>query len=113
MNLTEDEMRRAMGLVSSTHRTPEKVLRNPVVSSPTIPEIAKEKPNLKEESRVKYQAPYIYLRYSVREKWGGPVFSFEHKAKTIFMTEAKLEAERLIKEKGLVVWALVECEQFS
>lgn len=93
MQLTEDEMRRALGLEP----------------------VAKTKANVRNEEVVKEKRiyPHILVTYSVRSAEGGPTRKFEFKSRSISMDMAKLEAEKEIKRQGLVVWALLDIEQFS
>lgn len=88
MQLTEDEMRQALGLA------PE----------------AKPKSEAVREKRI---YPHILVTYSVRSADGGPTRKFEFKSRSISMDMAKLEAEKEIKRQGLVVWALLDIQQFS
>lgn len=89
MQLTEDEMRRALGLESA-------------------PKTVKE--DIKKEKRV---FPHTLVTYSVRKAAGGPTFRYEFKSRSISLDIAKLEAEKEIKKQGLVVWALLDIEQIS
>jgi hypothetical protein len=89
MQLTEIEMRRALGLE---------------------PDDKAVKDEIKKEKRV---FPHTLITYSVRRADGGPTFKFEHKSRSISVDIAKLEAEKEIKRKGLVVWALLDVEQIS
>lgn len=90
MQLTEEEMREALGL-------------NPGVASPVKEDVSKEK-------RV---FPHILVTYSVRKAEGGPAFKYQYKSRSISMDVAKIEAEKEIKGKGLVVWALLDIEDVS
>jgi hypothetical protein len=89
MQLTEDEMRRALGLE---------------------PDVKPVKEEAKKEKRV---FPHTLITYSVRKADGGPTFKFEHKSRSISVDIAKLDAEKEIKRQGLVVWALLDVEQIS
>jgi hypothetical protein len=89
MQLTENEMRRALGLEPD--------------DKPVKEEIRKEK-------RV---FPHTLITYSVRKAGGGPTLKFEHKSRSISIDIAKLEAEKEIKRQGLVVWALLDVQQIS
>jgi hypothetical protein len=87
MQLTENEMRRALGLE---------------------PDDKPVKEEIKKEKRV---FPHTLITYSVRKAGGGPTLKFEHKSRSISIDIAKLEAE--IKRQGLVVWALLDVQQIS
>ncbi|MEK1942508.1 MAG: hypothetical protein AAAB16_19235 [Pseudomonas sp.] len=89
MQLTENEMRRALGLELGVE---------PV------------KDDVKREKRV---FPHTLVTYSVRKAEGGPTFKFEYKSRSISVDIAKLDAEKEIKSKGLVVWALLDVQQIS
>ncbi len=89
MQLTENEMRRALGL-------------EPVVT-PVKEDVKKKRVEL----------PHTLITYSVRKASGGPAFKYQHKSRSISTDIAKLEAEQEIKRQGLVVWALLDVEQFS
>lgn len=89
MHLTEDEMRRALGLE---------------------PDVKLVKGEIKKEKRV---FPHTLITYSVRKADGGPTRKFEYKSRSISVDIAKLEAEKEIKRQGLVVWALLDVEQIS
>ena len=119
ISLLEEEMRRALGVASSTSRDPSKVLRNPVVSGPTAPSSVEEaistKPQTKEaEAKAKeYVKPHIYLCYSVREQWGGPTFKFDFKSDSMSVDIAKMEAEKAIRDKNLQVWFCLDVQRFN
>ncbi len=89
MQLTENEMRRALGLE---------------------PDDKPVKDEIKKEKRV---FPHTLVTYSVRKADGGPTFKFEHKSRSISIDIAKLDAEKEIKQQGLVVWALLDVQQIS
>lgn len=89
MQLTENEMRRALGLEPD------------------------DKPIKEEIQRERRVFPHTLVTYSVRRSDGGPTFKFEHKSRSISVDIAKLEAEKEIKSQGLVVWALLDVEQIS
>ena len=88
MQLTEDEMRQALGLAPQA--TPKS-----------------------EAVREKRIYPHILVTYSVRRADGGPTQKFEFRSRSISQDMAKLEAEKEIKRRGLVVWALLDIQQFS
>lgn len=98
LGISEEEMRRALGLAPAEARDPTKVVR----------EVRKKKADKPEK-----QKSYVYLRYSVRKKTGGAPFSYEFKSSSISAFEAKIEAEKEIRKKGLEVWALLDCEQVN
>lgn len=89
MQLTEDEMRRALGLAHDG------------------------RPVEKEEKKLKHVFPYTLITYSVRKTDGGPTQKFEYKSRSVSIDIAKLEAEKEIRRQGLVVWALLDVEQVS
>ena len=89
MQLTESEMRRALGLE---------------------PDDKPIKEEIKKEKRV---FPHTLITYSVRKASGGPTTKFEFKSRSISVDIAKLEAEKEIKRQDLVVWALLDVEQIS
>jgi hypothetical protein len=90
MQLTEEEMRHALGL-------------NREVASPVKEDVIKGK-------RV---FPHILVTYSVRKAEGGPAFKYEFKSRSISMDVAKIEAEKEIKRQGLLVWALLDIQDVS
>lgn len=89
MQLTESEMRKALGLESSDERI--------------------------EDGRMKEKRvfPHTLVTYSVRKAEGGPAFKFEFKSRSISIDIAKLEAEQEVRRQGLLVWALLDVQQIS
>ena len=83
--ITEAEMREALGL------------------APTKPAA---------ENR-KHPSSYILVELSVRKLSGGPAFRFEYKSRSLSTLEAKLEAEKAVRKKGLEVWAVLDVRQVS
>lgn len=83
--ITEEEMREALGL------------------APSKP--APEKP--------KHQSTFILVELSVRKPSGGPAFRYEHKSRSLSTLEARLEAEKAVRKKGLEVWAVLDVRQVS
>ncbi|GAB3382941.1 hypothetical protein [Azotobacter armeniacus] len=83
--ITEAEMREALGLAPAKP-TPEKR---------------------------KHPSSYILVELSVRKLTGGPAFRFEYKSRSLSTLEAKLEAEKVVRKKGLEVWAVLDVRQVS
>jgi len=44
---------------------------------------------------------------------GGPPFRYEHKSRSLSTLEARLEAEKAVRKKGLEVWAVLDVRQVS
>jgi hypothetical protein len=89
MQLTENDMRRALGLELD------------------------DRPVKDESKRARQVFPHTLVTYSVRKAEGGPTSKFAFKSRSISVDLAKLEAEKEIKRQGLVVWALLDVEQIS
>jgi hypothetical protein len=83
--ITEAEMREALGL-------------------------APAKPTPK---KTKHPFSYILVELSVRKVTGGPPFRYEHKSRSLSTLEARLEAEKAVRKKGLEVWAVLDVRQIS
>lgn len=89
MQLTENDMRRALGMELD------------------------DKPLQDETKRERRVFPHTLVTYSVRKAGGGPTAKFIFKSRSISVDIAKLEAEKEIRQQGLVVWALLDVEQIS
>jgi len=61
----------------------------------------------------KHPISYIVVELSVRKLSGGAPFRFEHKSRSLSTLEAKLEAEKAVRKKGLEVWAVLDVRQIS
>ncbi|WP_407693014.1 hypothetical protein [Pseudomonas paeninsulae] len=85
-NLSEGEMRRALGL------------------DPALPK--------QPQSQSKPASSYTLVELSVRKN-GGPTFRFEHRSSSISTLTAQLEAEKSARAKGYEVWVLLDIRQIS
>ncbi|WP_422603751.1 hypothetical protein [Pseudomonas sp.] len=85
-NLSEGEMRRALGLDPAPPKQPQ--------------------------SQPKPPASYTLVELSVRKN-GGPPFRFEHRSRSISTLAAQLEAEKAARAKGYEVWVLLDIRQIS
>ncbi|SFL54328.1 hypothetical protein [Azotobacter chroococcum] len=56
---------------------------------------------------------YIQVELSVRKSSGGPAFRFEHRSRSLSTLEAQLEAEKIVRQKGWEVWAVLDVRQVS
>lgn len=65
------------------------------------------------EKRKHHPSSYILVELSVRKLSGGPPFRFEYKSRSLSTLEAKLEAEKAVRKKGLEVWAVLDVRQVS
>lgn len=54
--------------------------------------------------------PGLTVLLSVREKWGGRVRRFVHKSNTLSSLQARIEAERVAREQGFIVWVLLDIQ---
>lgn len=89
-NLSEGEMRRALGL------------------DPALP----KQPQSQSQSKPKPASSYTLVELSVRKN-GGPTFRFEHRSSSISTLTAQLEAEKSARAKGYEVWVLLDIRQIS
>lgn len=61
----------------------------------------------------KHPSSYILVELSVRKSTGGTPFRYEHKSRSLSTLEARLEAEKAVRKKGLEVWAVLDVQQVS
>ncbi|MDP2242891.1 hypothetical protein [Pseudomonas sp.] len=85
-NLSEGEMRRALGLDPA--------------------------PSKQHQPQTKPPSSYTLVELSVRNN-GGPPFRFEHRSRSISTLTAQLEAEKAARAKGYEVWVLLDIRQIS
>lgn len=93
-NLSEGEMRRALGLDPALPKQPQSQSQSPSQSKP------------------KPASSYTLVELSVRKN-GGPTFRFEHRSSSISTLTAQLEAEKSARAKGYEVWVLLDIRQIS
>ncbi|WP_256573137.1 hypothetical protein [Pseudomonas sp. CC6-YY-74] len=89
-NLSEGEMRRALGLDLALPKQPQS----------------------QSQSKPKPASSYTLVELSVRKN-GGPTFRFEHRSSSISTLTAQLEAEKSARAKGYEVWVLLDIRQIS
>lgn len=91
-NLSEGEMRRALGLDPALPKQPQSQSQS--------------------QSKPKPASSYTLVELSVRKN-GGPTFRFEHRSSSISTLTAQLEAEKSARAKGYEVWVLLDIRQIS
>jgi len=64
-------------------------------------------------AKPKQRPSYIQVELSVRKPSGGPAFRFEHQSRSLSTLDAQLEAEKIVRQKGWEVWAVLDVRQVS